>query len=348
MAVRYQISPFFRGGWFQREGRLGFVGEVVGTDATVESDDVGKLYCLYHASEPKTKEEVVGAVASKGIEEAVAKADFDWLLDRGFLVPEGEYDDGIDRWIENGWLFALYFHEYVSGAYSESDVPARPVEGNDTCLSGSASDARSSGELRQLPTPPSFPDRPIDEILRERATCRDFSGRPLSIEEFSAILEHGLTGDPGVDAMAARRSTFFRVYPFVSRVETLSAGIYEYVPAEHGVIPLDRTYSAEEIDELMTQLIVGQSHADRSGVSLLVTIDFPSIYERASHSRGLPTAYLLLSQMAQMALLAATAFGVDTFQTAAFEDSAVASVLGSDRLVEGPGYVLTFGHGSSE
>jgi nitroreductase len=47
--------------------------------------------------------------------------------------------------------------------------------------------------------------------------------------------------------------------------------------------------------------------------------------------------------MAHMALLAATALGVDTFQTAAFEDSHVASVLQTTRLEEGPGYVLTFG-----
>lgn len=360
MATTYQISPFFRGGWFQRADDPGFVGEVIGSDATIGSDDVGKLFCLYAAADPKTRAEVVGRVVDElGVDESVVKSDFDWLLDRGFLIPSGEYDDAIDRWLDNGWRMALYFHEYVSEAYSEGDVPPRPDDANDgglsrgeTCLLGSASDTRGdrngNGDLQRLPSPPPLPDRPVENVLRERATCRDFSGRPVTTEALSAILKRGLLADPGVVSMAVRRSAYFRVYPFVSRVEGLPSGIYEYVPDEHGVVPLDRSYGPEEIDELIERLIVGQSHADRAGVSLFVTIDFPTLHERTAHSRGLPTAYLLLSQMAQMALLAATALGVDTFQTAAFEDSHVASVLRTTRLEEGPGYVLTFGHETAE
>lgn len=347
MAERYQISPFFRGGWSRREPEPGFVGEVVGRDPTVGSDDVGKLFCLYHASEPKPKEEIVRAVVDgAGVEAEAARSAFDWLVEHGFLVPEGAYDDAIDQWLENGWLFALYFHEYVAETYSERDTPPRTVEGDGTCPFGPARDEWSDDEFRQLPSPPPFPGRPLDEILCERATCRDFSGDPVSVEELSAILQYGLLGDADAGSPLTPRSTYFRVYPFVSRVETLSAGVYEYVPSEHGVVPLDRSYDSEEIDRLLTRLIVGQPYAEQAGVSLVVTVDFPTICEDVYRARRLPAAYVLLSQMAQMALLTATAFGIDTFQTAAFEDSHVGSVLRTRPLEEGPGYVLTFGHGA--
>ncbi|PSP79157.1 hypothetical protein BRC81_06735 [Halobacteriales archaeon QS_1_68_20] len=348
MTTRYRTNPFFRGGWGQREDDPAFVGNVAGRDPIVGGDDVEKLYCLYWATEPRSRDELVGALVDDlGLDADAAEASFDWLREQEFLLPAAEYGENVTQWIDNGWRFALYYHEYVNGA---TDGDAGPVEpgGDESSLGGPADRTRTGEDLVELPSPPSFPEQSVGDVLFDRETCRDFSGDSIAAEKLSGLLERGLAGDPGAAAIAARRSTYLNVYPFVARVEGVEPGIYRYLPEAYGLQPVDLAYDAEELDELVTQLIVGQDYAERAAVTLFVTIDWPALRRETTHPRGLRTAYVMTSQLAHVALLAATAYGLDTFQTAAFEDTDIASVLRTNRLREAPGYVLAFGHGIEE
>lgn len=346
MSDAYRTNPFFRGGWFQQDGSCRFTGRIVGTEATVGSDEVGKLLCLYHASQPRSKGAIVESVIdSSGIERDAVDADFDWLLDRGFLVPAEQYNDAIKQWVENGWRFALYYHESLRETPSESDDKPQVVREARSKRGSSVQETTNHPCSREatveLPPPAPFPDRPLEDVLLQRQTCRNFSGGSISPPELSAILECRFLAEDGVGSTAPDE---FHVYPFISRVDGIPSGIYEYRQDRHGLVPIDQSYTSEELDELIVELVIGQPYAKKSAVYLFFTIDFPSFATHDTHPGDLRAVYLLLSRIAHTAILNATALDIGTFQTAAFGDSKVASVLRSERLAEAPGYMLSFGH----
>jgi hypothetical protein len=346
MDPHYQTNPQFRGGWFKEDAYTKFTGEVIGGDENIDSGDVAKVVVLHYSSEPRTKDEIVDKQCKElNITRQKARSNFYWLLSSDFLMVESDINESVTDWIDNGWRFALYYH---SSIHTKRNLTQNRSPRDVRSATGAKTRNPNYASSTSLPPWSSLSDTTLDEILYKRTTCRDFSGQFISIRDLSSILENGVITDTRTIPDEYSNSIEFNFYLFVSRVKDLPSGIYEYVQSTHELGIISQKYDTEGIDELVTSLIAGQPFIKGSSVSMFITVNFSSLDGDPPIPGKLQTIYILTSRIAHMAILSATALGIDTFQSAAFEDSKIASMIGSNKLTEGPCYVLSFGYSNPE
>ncbi len=200
---------------------------------------------------------------------------------------------------------------------------------------------------RKIRLPP--PGTPVlssfAEMLSRRRSVREYSARPLHLEEISFLLwassgiqrreeGHAFRTVPSAGALYP-----IDTYVIAHRVEGIGPGVYHYGVRDHHleeVAPGD--FRAD-----LTRAALFQEFCSEAGAAFVWT----AIFSRAKwkyRQRAYRYVYLDAGHIAQNLALAAVGLGLGTCQVAAFFDDEMNALLGVDGVEESVIYLSAVGH----
>ena len=182
------------------------------------------------------------------------------------------------------------------------------------------------GERIELPEPVYESSMSIEEALLARRSIRAYSEEGLSLNEASQLLwaAQGQTHPSGYRTAPSAGALYpLEVYLVVGRVEDLSAGVYQYLPAEHALVQI----LEGDIRSSLASAALGQSAVEDAPVSLVIT----AVFERTTQKygeRGERYVYMETGSAAQNVYLQAESLGLGTVFIGAFQEERVGQLLG--------------------
>lgn len=192
----------------------------------------------------------------------------------------------------------------------------------------------------KLPKPRFDSDVPVEETLLKRRSVRDYTGKPLTLQEVSQLLwaAQGVTDPKGLRTAPSAGATYpLETYLVVGDVEGLTQGVYRYDPAKHGLVRvIGRDLRAE-----LAAAALGQSWVKEGAINIV----FTAIYERTTlryGDRGVRYVHMEAGHAAQNIYLQAVALSLGTVVVGAFYDDRVREVLNLSRD-EHPLYIMPVG-----
>lgn len=180
--------------------------------------------------------------------------------------------------------------------------------------------------LIQLPAPARTGSAALEELLERRRSVRGFAPRPLSLAEVGQLAwaAQGVTHRDGLRTAPSAGALYpLELYVVAGAVEGLAPGVYGYVPAGHGL----GLVSAGDPRQPLATAAFGQAWVAGAPVIFVLAGE----YERTTRKyaeRGRRYVHLEAGHAAQNLLLQAVALGLAGVVVGAFDDAAVASVLG--------------------
>ena len=185
---------------------------------------------------------------------------------------------------------------------------------------------KTNGDIIQLPVPKLQSETSVEEALNKRRSIRNYTKKPLSLEEVSQILwaaqgitekNYGLRTSPSAGALYP-----LEVYLVTANVKDISEGIYKYNPLNHSIKKIDNGYKRVEISNAsLKQEAIGECSA-------LVIIT--AIYERTSvkyGDRAERYVHMEVGHAGQNIYLQAVSLGIGTVMMGAFHDDALKKTL---------------------
>jgi SagB-type dehydrogenase family enzyme len=276
------------------------------------------------------------------------------LLEQGILVEQHSAADRDEEVLTKNWkwnLPAQYFHFVTKDGTYRFDPEAEQRE------------FQALAKKEQPPSPfKDYPERPfvklpkkklaggdLGEVLLRRRTKRWFVNRQLSLDELSALLFYtwGMTASrkTSIDERILRTSPSggcrhpIEVYALIHDVSGLNPGIYHYSVRRHGLELL----VAKPIGADFVRFCSGQKWVENASVMFVMT----ALFERTMWRYRFPRAYRVVQieagHLGQTLQLAATALRVDSFITAALQDSLIERELGLDGIRESVVYCAAVG-----
>jgi len=199
---------------------------------------------------------------------------------------------------------------------------------------------------KQIPLPP--PDRdhgwPLFRALNHRRSVREFEKKPVSLQALSQILwaAAGVTLRAG-DFLLRTSPSAGALYPvdiyvFSRQVETLTPGVYHFLPASQ---TLRQRYEGD-FSELLAGAALNQDFLAEASLVLVLT----AVFERTTWkygARGFRYIYLDAGHIVQNAALSAVSLGLGSCPVAAFFDDEINSLLGVNPARESAIYLLAVG-----
>jgi SagB-type dehydrogenase family enzyme len=182
------------------------------------------------------------------------------------------------------------------------------------------------GERIELPEPVYESSTSLEEALLQRRSIRAYRAEGLSLTEVSQLLwaAQGMTHPSGYRTAPSAGALYpLEVYLVVGRLEGLSAGVYQYLPAEHAMV---QTLEGD-IRASLANASLGQSVIEDAPVSLVLT----AVFERTTQKygqRGERYVYMETGSAAQNVYLQAESLGLGTVFIGAFQDERVRQVIG--------------------
>lgn len=196
-----------------------------------------------------------------------------------------------------------------------------------------------------LPPPGDFRGLYTEQAIDQRRSMRDYTGEPLTLDEFSRLLYY--TGGANAErwgtllraAPSAGAQYPIEMYVVVHEVEGVEPGLYHYAVREHAVDRLQEGDLRGEIvrDGLM-QGFLGEAN---------VVIVFTAIFQRLRwryKERTYRYALLEAGHLGQNVYLAATSMGMGACAVGAFLDDNLNSMLDIDGRREAVLYFLSVGN----
>jgi SagB-type dehydrogenase family enzyme len=184
---------------------------------------------------------------------------------------------------------------------------------------------KGEAEVVRLPRPRFEGGPPLERVLRERRSVRDFGGAPLTPAEISQVLwaAQGITSrDGGRTAPSAGALYPLEIYLVAGNVTSLPPGVYKYRPDAHDLVKRREG----DMRKALASAALDQSCVE-SGAVVLV---FTAVYERVTGTygrRGVRYTEMEAGHAAQNVHLQAVALGLGTVAVGAFDENAVTSIL---------------------
>jgi len=192
-----------------------------------------------------------------------------------------------------------------------------------------------------LPTPRFDSDTSVEEALVQRRSRRSFAPLPLSLEEVAQILwaACGVTDQSRGFRTAPSAGALYplEVYLVVGSVESLSPGVYRYLPEAHALV---KVFEGDKRRELFEVGLFQRSILEAPAVLV-----FTAVYERTTRKygeRGIRYVHMEVGHAAQNVYLQAETLRLGTVVIGAFQDEGVRKAL---RLPSGehPLYLMPVG-----
>jgi SagB-type dehydrogenase family enzyme len=192
---------------------------------------------------------------------------------------------------------------------------------------------------RRVPLPTD--DAPVSgtvlDVIRRRASGRNFSADPLPAATLATLLRHA----NGVLATAeSPNGSFYRraaansgdlgsveVYPIVLNVQGVEPGIYHFDSLRHDLAEL----RSGQFADWLREVVIYQVEFSRAAAALVLTSAVGRLQTKYS-LRGYRFGLLDVGHVSQNLYLVATALGLQVCATAGFIDDVVDSALGLDGL----------------
>lgn len=192
----------------------------------------------------------------------------------------------------------------------------------------------------KLPRPRLKTGVTIEEALRRRRSTRIFPDKEVSVEQVSQLLwaAQGVTGAFNERTAPSAGGTFpLEMYLVAGRIDRLSAGVYKYRFRAHELVRVGETDVRAELAEAS----LGQDCIRRCAAAAVLT----AVYQRTIDEygeRGTRYVHMEVGHVGQNFHLLAGALGLGTVMVGAFDDAAVARVLGLPEE-EIPVYIMPLG-----
>jgi SagB-type dehydrogenase family enzyme len=169
--------------------------------------------------------------------------------------------------------------------------------------------------------PPADRGVTLARALEARRSVRDFSARPLAQVEMSQLLwaAQGITHPDGHRTAPSAGA----LYPLELYVAT-SEGVFHYLPPGHRLARLENT----DVRAGMQRAALGQPAVGSAPAVFVVAAVYPRTAAKYGAERGARFVHIEVAHVAQNLLLEAVALGLGAVPVGAFDDLALARVLG--------------------
>lgn len=283
------------------------------------------------------------------------------------LISTTPYEK-VQNW---GWdALSKIFHIGTQNVYAPSDITDEETLSKnylDECekLSGSTPPLFSErqGLLVDLPSPDleSLDHVSLLTTFKNRKTCRHFSGKPMTLKNLSTLLfaSFGLIhGDSwpevtrnNLKIIGMRKSApasgglhAEEAYIAAYRVADLAPGIYHYRPQDHKLTLMQ----LGDFEEKIISANYKQFYSRGLACGFYLTSRLDKLWWKYKHSKSFKVALLDLGHASQTFLLTATALGLQTWITAAFEEKRINDILQLENIKESPFLFLGAGYGTGQ
>lgn len=185
---------------------------------------------------------------------------------------------------------------------------------------------RSDASRISLPPPPPPEKNSVESALAARRSLRAYSTAALDIKEVSQLLwaAQGITSPDGKRTAPSAGALYpLEIYVLVGKVTSLESGVYHYQPAGHS---LERR-SAKDQRRAIARAAHGQSWVAEAP-AVVVIAGVVSRTARKYGARAERYVEIECGAAAENLALEAVALGLGTVPVGAFDDNAVAQVLG--------------------
>jgi SagB-type dehydrogenase family enzyme len=216
-------------------------------------------------------------------------------------------------------------HRHLGSSDQEKGIPQPPLE----------LEYDKSKPSIDLPRPVTihFETKSARECIENRTSFRDYSGKPLSLEELSYLLwctqgvkevNKGRATIRTVPSAGARHP--FETYILIQNVTDLKPGVYRYLALEHRIIGLDLSPG---ISDKIRKACQDQEFLNNCAALFI----WAAVTERAKWRYG-ERAYRYLfidaGHVCQNLYLAAESIGLGACAVGAFDDDDINKLLGFD------------------
>ncbi len=191
----------------------------------------------------------------------------------------------------------------------------------------------AGGEL-SLPPPRKKSAVSVEEAIGRRRSVRDFSSEPVGLQEISQLLwaAQGITCAEGLRAAPSAGACYPLELYLVCR-----DGMFRYEPKKHSIVKVrDGDARRALADAAHTQVFVAQAP---------ISLVFAAVYRRTTSrygDRGIRYVHIDIGHAAENVHLQAEALGLASVPVGAFDDVAVARVLGLPAEHQ-PVYIIPIG-----
>lgn len=188
-------------------------------------------------------------------------------------------------------------------------------------FSTSTQDKIIEGELIDLPDPRFESEVSLEEAILRRRSTREFSNKPVTIEEVSQLLwaAQGITSERGYRAAPSAGALYpLEVYVVVGYVDDLSLGVYWYRPSEHALVKV----TGGDVVRGLTEAALMQQSVREAAVNLVITAVYSGTTQKYG-DRGVRYVHLEAGHTAQNICLQATALDLGAVTVGSFSDDGV-------------------------
>jgi SagB-type dehydrogenase family enzyme len=180
----------------------------------------------------------------------------------------------------------------------------------------------------------------LEELLRQRRSVRDYADAPLTKDEVMKLLwaGQGITSPVGFRTAPSAGALYpLEIYLVAGNVDNLAPGVYKYKPVEDALTLVKEG----DVRASLAAASLGQGSVADGAVDIVIA----AVYERATVKygvRGERFVQIEVGHAAQNICLQATALGLGLVTVGAFDDAAVAKIIGMSPD-ETPLYVMPVG-----
>ena len=196
-------------------------------------------------------------------------------------------------------------------------------------LSLPAASRAESAEPVVLPKPAIESGISLESAMKARRSVREYSNKPLSTGEVSALLwaAQGITARSGGRTAPSAGALYpLEVYLVAGRVDSLPSGVYRYQPRGHRL----HVVAQGDMRGALASAALGQSWVRRAPAVIVIA----GVYERSARKYGERASrytHIEVGHAAQNVYLQAEVLDLGTVIVGAFHDRKVQDVLGLPR-----------------
>lgn len=209
------------------------------------------------------------------------------------------------------------------------------------CGGNEVTSTMAEGIRITLPEPAYYSDTSLEETLLGRRSVRDYSEKPVTLQQLSQLLwaAQGITDPTGKRTAPSAGALYpLEVYVVIGNVEEVAPGVYAYEPETHTL----RKIKNGDQRQSLAEVALNQESVRQGAIDIVIT----AIYERTTvkyGERGIRYVHIEAGHAAQNICLQAVALKMGAVTIGAFEDEGVLNVLGLS-ADEAPLYIIPAGN----
>jgi SagB-type dehydrogenase family enzyme len=190
-----------------------------------------------------------------------------------------------------------------------------------------------------LPPPLKKGSVSVEEAIDGRSSVRAFKDKALTLSQVSQLL-WAAQGARGVFRTCPSAGATYPLHLLLcaKNVEGLSAGVYEYISAEHA---LSLIY-AEDVSKALARSCLGQAFIEEASVNLVLAAVFERTTSRYGR-RGIMYVHIEVGHAAENVYLQAYSLGLATCAVGAFYEEEVQKVVHAPKQSI-PLYIMPIGY----